>query len=59
MAHVIIAEAWICYHTSSFGICGGQSDTGTGFCPEYFKFTSSALFLQNSLLIHASVINSV
>jgi len=61
MAHMVIAEDCIHYYSSPFGICGGRSDSGTGFFfpPEYFKFPCLASFLQHSQLIHSSVINSV
>jgi hypothetical protein len=34
----LTAEATVLSRVSPFGICGGQSDTGTGFPPEYFGF---------------------
>jgi len=39
MAHMVIAEDCIHYHSSPFWICGGQSDSGTGFLPWVFQFS--------------------
>jgi hypothetical protein len=42
-------EAWVRCRVSPCGIYGGQSDTGTGFSPEYFGFSLSILFHRCSI----------
>ena len=48
-----IEKAWVRSQTSSFGACGGQSGTGTGFSPSSSAL-SSAPFHFSSILIHSS-----
>jgi hypothetical protein len=43
------AEARVRSRVSPCGICGGQSDTGRGFSPEYFGFPQSISFHRCSI----------
>jgi len=47
-------KAWVQMQASPCGVCGGDSDTGTGFLFEYFGFTRSVSFHQCSIL-HAFI----
>ena len=48
------AEVLVQSQNSSCGVCGGQSDTGTGF---FFDFAVSVLFHQCSTLRVISIIS--
>jgi len=46
-------EVWIQSKTSPYGVCGGQSATGTDFCPRFFPVSniSPAVYIY-SLILH-------
>jgi hypothetical protein len=41
----VTAETWVCSCLRPFGICGGQSDSGTGFCLSELQFLPVSIIL--------------
>jgi hypothetical protein len=59
MIHMVIAEACVTVTPVHLGFVVDIVMGQVSFLPKYFKFPSSASFLQHSQLIHLSGINSV
>ena len=56
---LLTAEAWVRTQASPREICGGQSGTGTGFCPEYFGFYRVSVIPPKQTLINLSVSDAI
>ena len=54
----LIAEEWVQYQVSPYGISSWQSDSGTDYFSKYFGFPLPVPFHQWSILIHSPTTNA-